>query len=106
MAGWTPISPWRPLAGKGQGITIGAASLSSTPFGDNVQAVQISAIGGNCHVAVAPYVVGTSPIATATDMLVKASDPPLVIRVAPGEAIAVIQDGTSTGTLYIAEVTH
>ena len=104
--GWTTISPWRPLAGKGQGITISNASLSSTAFGDNVQAIQISAIGGDCHVAIAPFVTGTSPTATATDMLVKATDPPLVIRVAPGEAIAVIQNGTSTGTLYVAEMTH
>lgn len=103
--GWLPISPWRPLAGKGQSISISNASLSSTAFGDNVQAVQISATG-NCHVAVAPYVVGVSPAATATDTLVKATDPPLVVRVAPGEAIAVIQDGASTGTLNIVEVTH
>jgi hypothetical protein len=104
--GWTPISPWRPLAGKGQTLSISNASLSSTPFGDNVQAVQISALGGNCHIAVGQYVVGTSPNAVVTDLLVKASDPPLVIRVAPGEAIAVIQDASSTGTLNIVEMTH
>ncbi|CAM2142680.1 DUF5666 domain-containing protein [Pararobbsia alpina] len=98
---WTPISPWRPLAGKGQNLTIGAASVASTAFGDGVQAVQISAIGGNCHVA-----VGMTPVAVATDMLVKASDPPLVIRIAPGEEIAVIQDQSSTGTLNVIEVTH
>ncbi|MGN6654923.1 MAG: hypothetical protein ACTHJ9_06255 [Rhodanobacter sp.] len=103
--GWTTISPWRPLAGKGQSISITNASLSSNAFGDNVQAVQISATG-NCHVAIAPFVTGTAPTATATDMLVKASDPPLVIRVAPGEAIAVIQDGASTGTLNVVEMTH
>ena len=102
--GWTTISPWRPLAGKGQSISITNASLSSNAF-DNVQAVQISATG-NCHVAIAPFVTGTAPTATATDMLVKASDPPLVIRVAPGEAIAVIQDGASTGTLNVVEMTH
>jgi hypothetical protein len=104
--GWMPISPWRPLAGKGQSLSITNASLSTNPFADGVQAVQISAIGGNCHVAVGNYVVGTSPVATATDMLVKATDPPLVIRIQPGEAIAVIQDGASTGTLNIVEVTH
>ena len=103
---WLTICPWRPLAGKGQTLSISNTSLSSTAFGDNVQAIQISALGGNCHVAVAPFVTGTSPIAAATDMLVKASDPPLVIRIAPGEAIAVIQDGASTGTLNVVEVTH
>lgn len=96
---WYPIAPWRPLAGKGQNLTTGASSVASTAFGDNVQAVQISATA-NCHVA-----VGQSPTATATDMLIKASDPPLVIRVAPGEQIAVIQD-TASGTLNIIEMTH
>jgi hypothetical protein len=99
--GWLPVSPWRPLAGKGQNLTIGAASVASTAFGDSVQAVQISAIGGNCHVA-----VSTAPTAVTTDMLVKATDPPLIVRIAPGEEIACIQDGSSTGTLNIIEITH
>ncbi len=102
--GWTTISPWRPIAGTGQNITIGASSVSSTAFdasGENAQAIQISAIGGNCHVA-----QGIAPTAAATDMLVKASDPPLILRIAPGEKLAVIQDGASTGTLNIIELTH
>ena len=99
--GWMPISPWRPLAGKGQNLTFGAAAVNSTAFGDSVQAVQISAITSNCHVAVGP--AGTS--AVNTDMLVKASDPPLIIRIAPGEEVSVIQD-TATGTLNVVEITH
>jgi hypothetical protein len=39
-------------------------------------------------------------------MLIKASDPPIMLKVAPGEKIAVIQDGASTGTCNIIEVTH
>ncbi|RKP56366.1 hypothetical protein [Pararobbsia silviterrae] len=98
--GWQTQSPWRPLAGKGQNLTLGSASVASTAFADNVQAVQISATG-NCHVA-----VGVTPTALTTDMLVKATDNPQLVRVAPGEKIAVIQDGTSTGTLNVIEVTH
>lgn len=98
---WMPVSPWRPLAGKGQNITIGASATNSTAFAENVQAVQISAIGGNCHVAIGP-----NPTAIATDMLVKSSDPPLVVRIAPGEKVSVIQDQSSTGTLNVIEVTH
>jgi hypothetical protein len=101
MSKWTPISPWRPLAGKGQNLTLGSVAVNSTAFGDNVQAVQISAIGGNCHVA-----IGMNPTAVATDMLVKASDPPLLIRVATGEELSVIQDQSSTGILNVIEVTH
>lgn len=104
--GWMPIAPWRPLAGKGQTLSISNTSLSSTAFGDNVQAIQISALGGNCHIAVGQFVTGTSPVAVATDTLVKATDPPLVIGIRPGEAIAVIQDASSTGSLNIVEITH
>ncbi|KVP90711.1 hypothetical protein WJ95_09395 [Burkholderia ubonensis] len=100
--GWTTVAPWRPIAGSGQNITIGASSTQATnPVGDNAQAVQLSAIGGNCHVA-----ISKNPTAGAADMLIKASDPPLVVRVEPGEKIAAIQDGASTGTLNVIEVTH
>jgi hypothetical protein len=39
-------------------------------------------------------------------MLLKSSDISQVIRMGPQEKIAVIQDGTSTGTLNIIELTH
>lgn len=98
---WTPLSPWRPIPGTGQNLAIGASSVASAAFNVYTQAVQISAVGGNCHVQ-----VGQSPVAVATDMLVKASDPPSIIRVENGAKIAVIQDGTNTGTLNVIEVTH
>jgi hypothetical protein len=100
MAHWVPISPVRPIAGTGQNITLGAASVASTVFGTNTFAVYISSTG-NCHVN-----LGTAPVATATDMLLKATDPPMMLKVAPGEKIAVIQDAASTGTCNIVEVTH
>ncbi|CAE6712834.1 hypothetical protein R75461_01138 [Paraburkholderia nemoris] len=98
--GWMPIAPWRPISGQGQNLTFGAASVASTVIGNNVQAVQISALTSNCHVA-----VGMNPTAVVTDMLVKPTDPPLVILIAPGEQIAVIED-TATGTLNVVPVTH
>jgi hypothetical protein len=98
---WAPISPWRPVSGTGQNLTIGSASVASTTFDSTVQAVLVSAIGGNCHVA-----VGTAPVAVGTDMLVKASDPPFLIRISPGEKIAAIQDQSSTGTLNLIPMTH
>lgn len=98
--GWTVIAPIRPLPGAGQNLTLGASSVQSTAIADNVQIVLLSATG-NCHVA-----IGTNPTAVSTDMLVKATDPPIAVRVTPGELVAVIRDGTATGTLNIAEVTH
>lgn len=100
MANWVPISPVRPIAGTGQNITLGAASVASTAFGTNTFAVYVSSTG-NCHIR-----LGTAPVAVATDMLVKATDPPIMIKVAPSEKIAVIQDAASTGTCNIIEVTH
>lgn len=101
MAHWVPISPVRPITGTGQNLTVGASSQSSTAFGTNTFAVYVSTTG-NCHLR-----LGTGTVtAAATDMLIKASDPPLLIKVAPGEKIAVIQDGASTGTCNVIEVTH
>lgn len=101
MAHWVPISPVRPIPGTGQNITVGAASAATTNgFGTNTFAVYVSTTG-NCHLS-----LGVTPVATGTDLLVKASDPPLLLKVAPGEKIAVIQDGASTGTCNVIEVTH
>lgn len=97
---WTPLSPWRAIDGTGQNLTIGASSTQSTAFNIYTQAIQISATG-NCHIR-----VGQNPTAVATDMLIKASDPPYIVRVENGAKIAVIQDGASTGTLNVIEVTH
>lgn len=102
MANWVPLSPMRPQVGiAGQNLTIGAASVASAAFGPQSYMLRVSATA-NCHVA-----IGTAPVATATDMLVKASDPPWVIKVAPGEKIAVIQEGTAAGgsILNISEQT-
>lgn len=99
MAHWVPISPVRPIAGTGQNITVGAASAASTAFGANTFAVYVSSTT-NCHIR-----LGQVPVAVATDMLVKASDPPLLLKTAPGEKLAVIQD-TAAGTLNVIEVTH
>jgi hypothetical protein len=101
MAHWVPISPVRPISGTGQNITVGATSAATaTAFGSATFAVYVSTTG-NCHLR-----LGNAPVAVATDMLIKASDPPIMLKVAPGEKIAVIQDGASTGTCNIIEVTH
>jgi hypothetical protein len=99
---WTPTSPWRQAPGiAGQNLSIGNSSQSTTTFGPTIQAVQLSAVGGNCHVAIAK-----NPTATSTDMLVKSTDPPLVIRIDPAEVVACIQNGTDTGTLNVVPMTR
>lgn len=103
MANWVPLSPMRPQVGiAGQNVAITAASVQSAAFGPQSYMLRISAIGGNCHVN-----IGTNPTALTTDMLVKATDQPWVVKVAPGEKIAVISDGTPSGSpvLNISEQT-
>lgn len=100
MANWIPISPFRPIVGSGQNLTIGAASVASNAVGLHTYAVQLSATG-NCHVR-----IDSSPVAVATDMLIKSTDDPLQVKVGPGDKIAVIQDAAATGTLNIVELTH
>lgn len=97
---WTVISPPRPIAGAGQNLAIGSASVASTAFLNGVQMILVSATG-NCHIA-----IGAAPTAVATDLLLKATDPPLLLKVAPGDKIAVIQDGTATGNLNVVQATH
>lgn len=91
---------FRPVAGTGQTLAVGAASVASAAIPPGTFYVRLSSTG-NCHVQ-----VGGAPVATSTDMLVKATDPPVIIRVQPGEKIAVIQDAASTGNLNLIGVTH
>lgn len=97
MANGININPFR-QTGSGQNLTIGAADVASSAIGSETFAVQLSATG-NCHVAI-------GRAAVATDMLVKATDPPIVIAARQGETIHVIQDASATGTLNVVELTH
>lgn len=97
-SGWTPISPWR--LGTVQKIAIGAASASATAVGAQTRAVLIVATS-DCHIR---YGNGTQT-AVATDTLIKAAHPPVVLAVSPSDVIAVIQDAAA-GSLYITELTH
>ena len=102
MANWVPLSPARPqVAIAGQNLTLGATSVQSAAVNSQTYMVRLSSTG-NCHVA-----IGMNPTATATDMLVKATDGPWLVKVAPGEKIAVIQDasGDNGKILNISEQT-
>lgn len=82
----------------GQNLALGATSVASVAVGVQTYAVRLSATG-NCHVAV-------GRAAVVTDMLVKATDPPLHLAVGPNSTVNVIQDGTATGTLNLVELTY
>lgn len=98
-----PAVPFR--LGPAQVVAIGAASAKSTAFSSETYAIRVVA-DGKCHIRVGTDSVPGPLAAVATDALVSANSQPEYIRVAPGEKLAVIQDGASTGNVSITELTH
>jgi len=98
--GWNLIAPWKLQVGKAQVVAVGAAHAESTALGAYTNAVLLSSTT-NCHVR-----IGRPGLAAvATDTLIKASDPPIVLGCAPGDEVSVIQDAAA-GNLSITELTH
>ena len=83
-----------------QQIALGAASVASNAFGPQTWAIRVVATG-NCHID-----IGASPTASASTAYVAANQKPEYIRVSPGDKIAVIQDGSATGDLYVTELSQ
>jgi hypothetical protein len=96
-------APWR--LGKVQKITVGASSTASTAFGAGTQAIMVTCLTANCHIAVGLGPGGADNAATANDYLLKTTDISLVLGCRPGEKIAVIQD-TGAAVLYVAELSR
>lgn len=95
---WNLVAPWK-LA-KAQTVAIGAAAAASTAMGAHTQAVLLCTTS-NCHVRIGQPGV----VAVATDTLIKASDPPIVLGCSPGDEVSVIEDA-AVGTLSLTELTH
>jgi len=84
-----------------QALALGAASVASTnAFGAQTWAIRVVS-SGNCHID-----IGQAPTATATSAYIAANQKPEYIKVNPGDKIAVIQDGSATGTLYVTELSQ
>lgn len=99
MSTYDPV--WRPNPSvAGQNLTIGAASVASAAVSSQTHAVRLTATG-NCHVR-----IGQSPTAVATDLLLKSTDPSIILACGATDKVAVIQDAASTGTLNVIEMTH
>lgn len=87
-------------AGTGQNVAIGAASVQSAAVGPQTHAIRIASTG-SCHVETGP-----NPTATATSALIAANAKGEYFKVSPGDKIAVIQDGSSTGNCNIVELSR
>ena len=87
--------------GLSQAVTIWAASAASATAFDTVTYAARVVATGNCHVEIGP-----APVATAASPVILANALPEILSVSPGDKIAVIQDGSSTGTLYVTELSQ
>jgi len=94
------MQPKYPLSGTTQALALGAASVASAAVGSNTTCVRLVATGA-CHVDIGP-----NPSASKTTSLFLA---PSVrgeyFRIGVGEKVAVIQDASATGYLYLTEMT-
>ena len=107
MSGWTPISPWKVIQGSGQslGVNSGSSTTFTNAVGTSTYAIAISlaptasATGALVRIAKA----GTAATAS-TDILIKTTDPPLVLGVSPGDKVSCY--GLAACTAYLTELTH
>lgn len=101
---WMPVAPWKLFPGTAQKLTTGAASVTSTALGDPVtrpsKAILVS-VTQDAHIRIDPQ----GSAAVATDFLIKAAWPPIIIGINPGEKLSVIED-TTAGVLYLQEIQH
>ena len=97
---WFPVSPWKLRPGTAQKVAIGATTASSSPIGAGTHAIFLT-VTADCHIKI------TNPgtAAVATDILIKAAWPGIVLGCSPSDVVTVIQDA-SAGSLYFQELDH
>ncbi len=86
------------ITGANHALAVGASVATTPAFGAQTYAVRIVSTGA-CHIEYN----GTPSSTTA---LVAANAPAEYLGVNPGATLSVIQDGSSTGTLHVTELTH
>lgn len=89
----------RVIPGSGQNIAIGAAAVASTPFGSETFAIRVMSTGA-CHIEFGGVA------ATAKSALIAPNITGQYFKVAPGQTVSVIQDGTATGNCNIVEMSR
>lgn len=96
-----PLWPLGIVGGTSQKITATASSQKlATAFNKQTRAIMLTATTANVRVEFGP-----SPTATANSMLVKTTDPALILGIGAGDTVAVIQDSAG-GVLTVAELTY
>lgn len=102
--GWNPVSPWKVIQGTGQSLSVSNATASSftNAVGSSTQAILLSVITANCLVTITH--AASSAATATTDVLIKYTDPPMILGCNPGDKVSAY--GLAACTLYLAELTH
>jgi hypothetical protein len=84
-----------PSLGTTQVFTVSNSSVQSTAFGASTTMVRVSCSLGHCH-----FQIGTNPTASITTSPMMPNNFSEIIRVSPGQKIAVIKDATVTASTF------
>jgi hypothetical protein len=89
-----------PSLGTTQIFTVSNSSVQSTAFGASTTMIRVSCSLGHCH-----FQVGTNPTASITTSPMMPNNFSEIIRVTPGQKIAVIKDsGVTSATFSVTEL--
>jgi hypothetical protein len=84
-----------PSLGVTQVFIVTNSSVQSTAFGASTTMVRVSCSSGHCH-----FQVGTNPTASITTSPMMPNNFTEIIRVTPGQKIAVIKDASVTASTF------
>lgn len=84
-----------PGLGTTQVFTVSNSSVQSTAFGASTTMVRLSCSLGHCH-----FQIGANPTASLTTSPMMPNNFSEIIRVSPGQKIAVIKDATVAASTF------
>jgi hypothetical protein len=81
--------------GTTQVFTVTNSSVQSTAFGANTTMIRVACSSGHCH-----FAIGANPTASVTTSAMMPNNRSEIIRVSPGQKIAVIKDADVTSSTF------
>ena len=84
-----------PSLGTTQVFTVTSSSVQSTAFGASTTMIRVCCSLGHCH-----FQIGTNPTASLTTSPMMPNNFSEIIRVTPGQKIAVIKDATVAASTF------
>lgn len=89
-----------PSLGTAQVFTVSNSSVQSTAFGASTTMIRVSCSLGHCH-----FQIGANPTASITTSPMMPNNFSEIVRVSPGQKIAVIKDATvASSTFSVTEL--